>query len=112
MQSMSTRESLQALPDWSAVPSDTEADRKLVGERIAYFGAVVALLSAAFYIFNWLLSVLVNPWWLEQLLHPATFMHLGAAAVFVLLWLVCRGGKRSAAELNLLDVGSLVIANV
>ena len=50
MRSPSSRERLQALPDWSAMPSDSEEDRKLVNQRIAYFGGVVGLLSVAFYI--------------------------------------------------------------
>jgi eukaryotic-like serine/threonine-protein kinase len=112
METVSSRESLQALPDWSAVPSDSEADRKLVNERIAYFGAVVGLLSFGFYVFNVLLSLLINPHWFYWLVHPATFMHLAATSVFGGLWLVCRNGRRSAAELNLLDVGGLVVAGV
>ncbi len=111
MKPLTPRDSLQALPDWSAVPSDSAADRKLVGERVAYFGAVGATLSGAFYLFNWALSLLINPFWLEQLLHPATFMHLGAGAVFAALWLSCRRGRRSAAQLNLLDVGGLFITS-
>lgn len=83
-----------------------------MGERIAYFGAVVGALSLAFYAFNWLLSVLVNPHWWYQLVHPATFMHLAASCVFWLLWLLCRSGERSAAQLNVLDVGSLLAASV
>jgi serine/threonine-protein kinase len=108
MRSPSSRESLEALPDWSAVPSDSEEDRKLVNQRIAYFGGVVGVLSAAFYVFNIGLGVLINPHWREQLLHPATMMHVAAAAVFGALWLLCRKGRRSSRQLNVLDVGGLV----
>lgn len=112
METVSSRESLQALPDWSAVPSDSEADRKLVNERIAYFGAVVGLLSFAFYLFNLVLNLLISADWLKRLLHPATFMHLGAVGLSGGLWLACRQGRRSAAELNVLDVGGLVTASL
>src|SRR5688572_6493733 len=104
METVSSRESLQALPDWSAVPSDSEADRKLVNERIAYFGAVVGLLSFAFYVFNLVLNLLISSDWLKRLMHPATFMHLGAVCLSAGLWLACRKRRRSAAELNVLDV--------
>jgi serine/threonine-protein kinase len=99
---------LEALPDWSAVPSDSEEDRKLVNQRVAYFGGVVGVLSAAFYAFNIGLGILIDPHWVEQLLHPATMMHVAAAAVCGALWLLCRLGRRSSRQLNVLDVGGLV----
>jgi serine/threonine protein kinase len=112
MPSPSSRESLQALPDWSAVPSDSEEDRQLVGRRIAFFGAVVGLISAAFYLFIQVLGVVINPHWLEQLVHPASMMHLGAAATFAFMWLACRNGRRSARALNVINVGGLVLASI
>lgn len=112
MKSPSSRESLEALPDWSAVPSNSEEDRKLVNQRIAYFGGVIGVLSFAFYVFNIGLGILINPHWMEQLIHPATTMHLAAVAIFAGMWLVCRKGRRSSRELNVLDVGGLVLSSV
>jgi serine/threonine-protein kinase len=112
MQSPSSRESLQALPDWSAVPSDSEEDRKLVGQRIAFFGLVVGLISGSFYVFNLLLGIAINPAWLYQLQHIATMMHLAAVGVFFAMWLVCRKGRRSALQLNLINVGGLALASI
>jgi eukaryotic-like serine/threonine-protein kinase len=119
MRSPSSRESLQALPDWSAVPSDSEEDRQLVNQRIAYFGAVFGLISGSFFAFNLVIGVMVNPVssagranWLALLTHPATLMHPAATAVYGVLWWACRKGKRSAPELNVLDVGGLLLASV
>jgi hypothetical protein len=112
VRSPSSRETLQALPDWSAVPSNSEEDRKLVNQRIAYFAAVVGALSAVFYVFVLFLGIAINPHWVEQLRHPATMMHLAAVVVFASMWLLCRKGRRSAAELNVLHVGGLVLSSV
>jgi eukaryotic-like serine/threonine-protein kinase len=112
MKSTSPRESLRALPDWSAVPSDSEEDRKLVNQRIAYFAAVVGTVSAVFYVFVTVLGVLVNPHWREQIVHPASLMHLLAVVVFAAMWLLCRKGERSSRELNAIHVGGLVSTSV
>ncbi len=108
----SSRPSLQALPDWSAVPSNSEEDRKLVNQRLAYFAAVVGGISVLFFAFTIALGVAINPHWARQLTHPATLMHPAAVLVFALVWLACRRGKRSSLELNLLDVGGLVLSSV
>jgi eukaryotic-like serine/threonine-protein kinase len=112
MNSSSRRESLQALPDWSAVPSNSEEDRKLVNQRLAWFAAVVGAISAAFFAFTLVLGVAINPHWRAQLVHPATLMHPAAAAVFGVMWLACRKGRRSSLELNLLNVGGLVLSSL
>jgi eukaryotic-like serine/threonine-protein kinase len=112
MKSPSSRESLQALPDWSAVPSDSEEDRKLVGQRIAFFGLVVGLISGSFYLFNLLLGIAINPEWLYQVRHIATMMHLAAVATFFAMWLACRKGRRSSLELNVINVGGLALSSI
>jgi serine/threonine-protein kinase len=112
MNSPSSRESLQALPDWSAVPSDSEEDRTLVNQRLAYFGAVVGTISGAFYVFNVVLGYFINPEWLYQIKHVATMMHLAAVLVFAGMWLACRKGRRSSRELNVLNVGGLVLSSL
>jgi hypothetical protein len=48
----SRRAKLRALPDWSAVPSNSAEDCQLLNRRIAYFGAALFWLSFAFYLFN------------------------------------------------------------
>jgi serine/threonine protein kinase len=111
MSSSSTRDSLQALPDWSAVPSNSEEDRKLVNQRIAYFAAVVGSISGSFYLFTCGLGVVINPHWRQQLVHPASLMHPAAVAVFGVMWLMCRKGRRSSRELNLINVGGLALSS-
>lgn len=51
---------LAQLPDWSAVPSNSVEDCRLLNHRIAYFGAVMGLLSLGFLSFNALVSVLAT----------------------------------------------------
>ena len=111
MKAPSSRDSLHALPDWSAVPSNTEEDRRLVNQRIAYFGAVMGLLSLTFFVFTGLLGVALNPDWKRHLLEPPRLLHLGAASVFGSLWWLCRKGRRSSFQLNVLDVGGLVLTS-
>ena len=108
----SSRPSLEALPDWSAVPSDSEEDRRLVNQRIAFFAAVVGSLSAIFYVFVQVLGCFINPHWREQLVHPASMMHVGAVVVFLSMWLLCRTGRRSSRELNLIHVLGLALMGV
>jgi hypothetical protein len=96
-----------SLPDWSAVPSNSEGDRVLVNRRIAYFGGVFFLLSLAFYVRNVALLAFMERAW-PPLGHPALLFHAAAIAVAGLQWLLCRGGRRSSKELNLIDVGGLV----
>jgi eukaryotic-like serine/threonine-protein kinase len=112
MSSHAPRDSLQALPDWSAVPSNSEEDRRLVSQRIAYFAAVVGTVSACFYVFVMVLAVFVNPEWREQFVHPAMLMHLAAASVYGLMWLSCRSGARSSRQLNVIHVTGVVLGSV
>jgi serine/threonine protein kinase len=42
--------SLRALPDWSAVPSNSEADRVLMNLRLAYHGRAIFAVTGAFYV--------------------------------------------------------------
>lgn len=112
MSSHGPRESLQALPDWSAVPSNSEEDRKLVSQRIAYFAAVVGTVSAVFYVFVTILGILVNPGWRQQVVHPSMMMHGAAVLVFALMWWLCRTGQRSSRELNLIHVAGIASTSV
>jgi hypothetical protein len=52
-----------ALPDWSAVPGNSAEDRSLLNHRIAYFGAVMSLLSLAFLVFNSVVHRLAQGTW-------------------------------------------------
>jgi hypothetical protein len=105
--SSDAREQPSSLPDWSAVPSNSEGDRLLVNRRIAYFGGVFFLLSLAFYIRNVALISFMERTW-PPLGQSALLFHAAAIAVAGLQWLLCRGGKRSSKQLNLIDVGGLV----
>jgi eukaryotic-like serine/threonine-protein kinase len=96
-----------SLPDWSAVPGNSEADRVLVNRRVAYFGGAFALLSLAFYVRNVaLISFMERAW--PPVGHPILLLHTAAIGVGTLQWLLCRKGRRSAKTLNLIDVGGLL----
>lgn len=95
------------LPDWSAVPGNSEADRVLVNRRLAYFGAAFSLLSFAFYLRN-IISISLSERIWPPVGHPLLLIHAAAIAVGALEWWLCRNGKRSARQLNLIDVGCLL----
>jgi hypothetical protein len=95
-----------ALPDWSAVPSNSEEDRKLVNGRLAYFGAVTCMIATAFYLIVVVISVALGRSLLDTLLRPDYALHLAACMLFGAEWLLCRGGRRSSRQLNAIDVGT------
>jgi serine/threonine-protein kinase len=97
-----------ALRDWSAVPNDSAEKIGLLSQRVGYFGRVMALLSAAFLLFNNVVHRLSQGSWARWAEFPGEALHAGAVAVFALMWLVCRKGRRSAQLLHALDVGGLV----
>lgn len=107
---MQNRIELRALPDWSAVPSNSLEDCQLLNRRIAYFAATLFWLSLAFYLFSLVTVGLLRDGWLEYLVNFGDVLHLAATAVFGLAWLACRSGRRPAGQLNLLDVGTLVLS--
>jgi predicted PurR-regulated permease PerM len=73
---MENRTEFVALPDWSAVPSNSSEDCQLLNWRIAYFGAVLFLLSLAFYVFNFIVGGLLRGGWLAYLVNPAHALHV------------------------------------
>ena len=95
-----------ALPDWSAVPSDLEEDRRLLNQRLAYFGATVFTLSSFFWGVNFIVRAAlgVTPF------TPDSWLHVLATLAFGVEWLLCRGGRRSSKQLNGIDVGTFVFA--
>jgi serine/threonine-protein kinase len=93
-----------ALPDWSAVPGDSEEDRSLLNHRLAFFGGVVFALSGAFVLVNFVLDRVYGAPWMR--LDRA--LHITATTLFGVEWLLCRRGRRSAAQLNVIDIGTLV----
>jgi serine/threonine-protein kinase len=95
---------LRALPDWSAVPSNSEEDRVLVNRRVAYFGAVLFVLSFSFYAYNAILCGILGGVW-PPLGSSGFVLHAAATAVCGLQWLLCRGARRSSKQLNVVDVG-------
>jgi serine/threonine-protein kinase len=98
-----------ALPDWSAVPSDSEEDRLLVNQRLAYFGAVIFALSAFFWFVNLGVDLALAAPLHMPLAKLDRVLHLLAALVFGAEWLLCRRGRRSSTELNVIDVGAMVL---
>src|SRR5262245_52520273 len=91
---------IATLPDWSAVPGNSAEARQLLNHRVAYFGGAMAALSLAFFAFNLLMAGLLYGAWLAFVHSAGDVLHLGAIGVFALLWLACRGGQRSASQLN------------
>ena len=93
----------RALPDWSAVPGDSDDDRRLVNQRLAYFGAVGAMISGSFFVVVLSVSLSMGVSFVSFL--PETRFHFIATLLFALEWLLCRKRRRSSKELNAIDVG-------
>lgn len=89
------------------MPGDSEEDRRLLNRRLAYFGAVLALLSLAFYVYNAILHAIITRA-LPSLGRPELLLHAGATSVFGLQWLLCRDGKRSSKQLNAIDIAGVL----
>jgi hypothetical protein len=103
-----TVSSLRALPDWSAVPSNSEEDRIFLNRRLAFYGRTLFLLSLAFLLSNDALQAIVHPELLDLEKDPGLLLDLLATSVFGVQWLLCRRQRRSAPQLNLIDVGGVV----
>ena len=94
-------------PGWSAVASDPEGYRVLLGRRLAYFGAAFFLLSLAFYVRNVALIAAIERRW-PPLGHRSLLIHAAAIALAGLQWLLCRTGRRTIAALKVIDVVGLM----
>jgi serine/threonine-protein kinase len=78
-----------------------------MNQRIAYFGATTSVLSACFRLFNTLGGMTSSRSVRQSFTHPGVLCHVAATVVFGVMWLLCRRGKRSALELNVIDFGGL-----
>jgi serine/threonine-protein kinase len=96
----------RALPDWSAVPGNSDDDRRLINERLAYFGAVASIISGSFYVVVLSITAIMGPGLRAAVERPGNVLHLAATLPFALEWLLCRGRRRSSKELNVIDVGT------
>src|SRR4051812_34762865 len=94
-------------PGWSAVASDAESDRLLLGRRLAYFGKAFFLLSLAFYVRNVTLIAAMEHRW-PPLGHRSLLIHVAAMVLSGLQWFLCLGNRRSARTLALIDVVGLM----
>ncbi len=90
--------------------SEGEEDRAFLQRRVALFG----LFTGGAYLFIWLYRMIGRLFFErpDDFAHPSVWWHLAAAGFFLLLWLLCRSGKRSArfirtAELVALSLGVL-----
>src|SRR3954471_20568377 len=107
-QAASGSRAFRALPDWSAVPSNSEEDRLLFNARLAFFGKVHFLMSAGFLLlqniiiwsFESSLAQLVT-----ELKQPSSTGHMAAFGIAAAQWWLCRRGRRSPRALNVLDAG-------
>ena len=66
-------------PSWSAVATDPEEQRLLMGRRVAYFGRVVFLLSGVFYVRTSIEVYGANS--LDGMLSPPHLLHLAAVSM-------------------------------
>lgn len=90
--------------------SESEEDRGFLQRRVAQFGLVIGI----GYLFFWFYRVAIlfairDP---DGLRHPSFWWHFSAAICFLLLWISCRGTRRSSgflrgAELLSLSLGVL-----
>jgi hypothetical protein len=63
------RPGLRALPDWSAVPSNSDEDRILLNSRLAFFGRVIFTLSIGFFLAD------ARRWWDQRAKEIARLAH-------------------------------------
>jgi eukaryotic-like serine/threonine-protein kinase len=105
---MAARRGLRALPDWSAVPSNSEEDRILLNSRLAFFGRVIFTLSMGFFLITFVVHGAMQDSLLDYLSSRPVLFDLGATAVFGVASMLCRSGRRSSAELNAIDIAGLV----
>jgi serine/threonine-protein kinase len=96
----------RALPDWSAVPADSDDDRRLLNRRLAYFGAVAALIAGSFFVVVLAVQMALGVSLEAFARQPANEFHFVATVLFAVEWLLCRGGHRSSRQLNVIDVGT------
>ena len=102
------RPGLRALPDWSAVPSNSDEDRILLNGRLAFFGRVIFTLSIGFFLITFVMHAAMKDSLLDYLSSRPVLFDLGATAVFGVAWILCRSGRRSSAELNAIDIAGLI----
>jgi eukaryotic-like serine/threonine-protein kinase len=105
---MSNVSSPRALPDWSAVPSNSEDDRVLLNRRLAFFGRAMFLLSCAFLLAGDALNAVFNPDRMSLARDPGLVLDLVGTSVFGAQWLLCRRQRRSSVQLNLIDICGVV----
>jgi serine/threonine-protein kinase len=103
------RPALRALPDWSAVPSNSEEDRVLLNKRLAFFGRVIFTLSTGFFLITFVVHAAMGDALLDYLSSRPVLFDFGATGVFGVAWLLCRSGRRSSAALNAIDIAGLVV---
>ena len=105
---------VRALPDWSAVPSDSEEDRLFFNGRLAYFGKVTFLMSAGFLGIGLVMTaILASPRTvLGRLTSTDDLGHIFAFSVSAVQWALCRSGRRSPRALNVIDAGGVVLAAI
>jgi serine/threonine-protein kinase len=87
--------------------SESEEDRAFLQRRVALFGLAM---GGAFFLY-WLyrlitLLIFGRP---EDLAHPSFLWHLAAAGFFLLPWVLCRSGKRSARFISLVEITALTL---
>jgi len=83
-----------------------EEDRAFLQHRLGLFGMTTFLLSGGFFLFSQAVTVFGEATRRDP---GAQIAHFAATAMAGLLWLVCRGAKRSAAVLSAMDLAQVVV---
>jgi len=87
----------------STLTIDSDSSRQLLRERMALFGQVAGLLAFGFWIAASVLEGLDSGDWAQAWRSPANQFHLAAAAIFALVWLVCRTTHPNARMMLAID---------
>ena len=87
--------------------SESEEDRAFLQRRVALFGLAMGGAFLSFWLYRLVTLLLFGrP---EDLAHPSFLWHLAAAGFFLLPWVLCRSGKRSARFISLVEITALTL---
>src|SRR5688500_12277819 len=94
------------------VPRSSEEWRAFLQRRVAGFGRTLAAFVLGFYVFSNSVAMLHPKAEWSDCTSPLNLLFLGSRLVCALVWLVCRGAKRSASELETIDaLGTIATAS-
>jgi eukaryotic-like serine/threonine-protein kinase len=96
-------------PAAPAIPSSGEEARAFLQERLAFLGKTYTLIDLSFYVAGKLVGGPLMGW--QHLVTDlSSRLVLGAVAIYLVQWLVCRRGRLSERALRMIDSSSTVLA--